>query len=69
MGNSQDCPPRSFIYSPRFHSYVTIFHQINASNTILSTYIADAQIAYSGSGPLNANSDPGITTKIVNWLF
>lgn len=42
---------------------------IEANNTILSTYIADAQIAYSGSGPINATSEPGIITKIVNWLF
>ena len=42
---------------------------IRADNTILSTYISDAQISYSGSGPINDSSEPGIITKIVNWLF
>jgi flagellar L-ring protein precursor FlgH len=42
---------------------------IGPDNSILSTYIADAQIAYSGSGPINAASEPGIISKIVNWLF
>jgi flagellar L-ring protein precursor FlgH len=42
---------------------------IGPDNSILSTYIAEAQIAYNGSGPINAVSDPGIITKIVNWLF
>jgi flagellar L-ring protein FlgH len=38
-------------------------------NTILSTYIADAQIAYSGSGMLQDAAQPGLLTRIVNWLF
>jgi flagellar L-ring protein precursor FlgH len=42
---------------------------IGPDNTILSTYIADARIAYNGSGPINAAAEPGIITKIVNWLF
>ena len=42
---------------------------IRADNTILSTYIADAQIAYSGTGALNDVAQPGIITRIVNWLF
>lgn len=42
---------------------------IRADNTILSTYIADAQIAYSGTGALNDAAQPGIITRIVNWLF
>ncbi|MFH1845494.1 MAG: flagellar basal body L-ring protein FlgH [bacterium] len=42
---------------------------IQPDNSILSTYIADAQIAYNGNGPVNATSEPGIVTKIVNWLF
>ena len=37
---------------------------IGADNTILSTYIADARIAYNGSGPINAASDPGIKTRL-----
>jgi flagellar L-ring protein precursor FlgH len=42
---------------------------ILADNTILSTYISDAQIAYSGSGTVYDASEPGVITKIVNWLF
>jgi len=42
---------------------------IEPDNTILSTYISDARISYNGSGPVNATSEPGIITKIVNWLF
>ncbi len=42
---------------------------IRADNTILSTYIADAQIAYSGTGALADAAQPGIITRIVNWLF
>ncbi len=38
-------------------------------NTILSTYIADAQIAYSGAGMLQDAAQPGLLTRIVNWLF
>jgi len=39
------------------------------NNTILSTFISDAQIAYNGSGMVNDASDPGVVTKILNWLF
>lgn len=42
---------------------------ITPDNTILSTYIADAQIAYSGSGMIQDAANPGILTRIVNWLF
>lgn len=42
---------------------------IAADNTILSTYIADAQIAYNGTGHVNNASEPGIISKLVNWLF
>jgi flagellar L-ring protein precursor FlgH len=42
---------------------------IGADNTILSTYISDAQIAYSGSGMAQDAADPGVLTRIVNWLF
>ena len=42
---------------------------IAADNTILSTYIADARIAYNGSGVINATSEPGVVTKLLNWLF
>lgn len=42
---------------------------IAADNTILSTFIADARIAYSGTGLLQDAADPGILTRVVNWLF
>ena len=42
---------------------------IRPDNTIYSTYIADARIAYNGTGPVNASSEPGVITKLVNWLF
>jgi flagellar L-ring protein precursor FlgH len=42
---------------------------IGADNTILSTYISDAQIAYNGSGIINDTAQPGIVTRVLNWLF
>ena len=42
---------------------------IMPDNTILSTYISEAQIAYNGSGMVNDASEPGVVTKILNWLF
>jgi flagellar L-ring protein precursor FlgH len=42
---------------------------ITAENTILSNFIADARIGYTGSGVVNSASEPGIITKIINWLF
>lgn len=42
---------------------------IQPNNTILSTYISDAQIAYNGSGMITDTSDPGVVTKVLNWLF
>ena len=42
---------------------------IAADNTILSTFVSDAQIAYNGSGMVTDSADPGIVTKVVNWLF
>lgn len=42
---------------------------VTPDNTILSTYIAEAQIAYSGSGLIQDAADPGILSRIVNWLF
>jgi flagellar L-ring protein FlgH len=42
---------------------------ITADNTILSTYISDAKIAYSGTGLVQDAAEPGVITRIVNWLF
>ena len=42
---------------------------IAPDNTILSTFISDAQIAYNGTGPVNDTSQPGVVTRVLNWLF
>ena len=42
---------------------------IAPDNTLMSTYISDAQIAYNGSGMVNDSAEPGVVTKILNWLF
>jgi len=42
---------------------------IAPDNTILSTYISDAMIAYNGSGLVNDAAKPGVVTKVLNWLF
>jgi flagellar L-ring protein precursor FlgH len=42
---------------------------IMKDNTILSTYISDAQIEYTGSGHLGDKQNPGILTRIFNFLF
>ncbi len=42
---------------------------IMPDNTIMSVFISDAQIAYNGSGMVNDASNPGVVTKIFNWLF
>ncbi len=39
-------------------------------NTILSTFVADAEIAFMGTGIVaDKNSPPGIITRLFNWLF
>ena len=42
---------------------------IAPDNTIMSTYISDAQIAYNGSGLVTDSAQPGVVTRILNWLF
>lgn len=42
---------------------------IGPDNTIMSTYISDAQIAYNGSGLVTDSAQPGVVTRILNWLF
>ncbi|MCP4293696.1 MAG: flagellar basal body L-ring protein FlgH [bacterium] len=42
---------------------------ITPDNTIMSTYISDALIAYNGSGMVNDAAKPGVITKVINWLF
>ncbi|MBN1164362.1 MAG: flagellar basal body L-ring protein FlgH [Candidatus Krumholzibacteriota bacterium] len=42
---------------------------INSDNTILSTYVANAQIMYDGKGLIDSGHEPGILTKLINWFF
>ena len=44
---------------------------ISSENIILSTYIADARISYSGSGVLNDRQRPGWLSRILDkvWPF
>ena len=41
----------------------------SASNTVLSTRVADATVRFDGKGPLNAKQRQGILTQIFNILF
>ncbi|HHT69394.1 MAG TPA: flagellar basal body L-ring protein FlgH [Firmicutes bacterium] len=38
-------------------------------NTVLSTFVADAEIAFLGSGVVADKNNPGIITRLFNWLF
>lgn len=42
---------------------------IRPDNTVYSTFLADAAIEFTGQGSLDNASEPGIITKIMNWLF
>lgn len=42
---------------------------VSADNTVLSTFIADAEIAFSGSGVVGDKNTPGLLTRLFNWLF
>ena len=44
---------------------------IRADNTILSTFVSDAQIKYEGHGPLAKKQRQGFLSKILklDWLF
>ncbi len=42
---------------------------VRADNTVASTLIADAQISYSGDGPVADAHSPGLLTRIANFLF
>jgi flagellar L-ring protein precursor FlgH len=42
---------------------------VGPDNTVLSTFLADASIAYSGQGVLANAERPGIITRVFNWLF
>lgn len=38
-------------------------------NTVLSTFVADAEIAFLGTGIVADKNNPGIITRLFNWLF
>ncbi len=42
---------------------------ISADNTILSTYIGNAQIRIDGSGPISRKQRQGIVSQLLNFLF
>lgn len=41
---------------------------ISAQNTVLSSRLADAVIDYNGEGFVSRSAEPGIVTRIFNWL-
>lgn len=42
---------------------------IAPDNTVLSTFVADATISYEGTGPIGDKQNPGLLTRLFNWLF
>ncbi|MDL1962757.1 MAG: flagellar basal body L-ring protein FlgH [Deltaproteobacteria bacterium] len=42
---------------------------VSPDNVILSTYISDARIAYSGSGIINDRQRPGWMARILDWVW
>ncbi|RLA93106.1 MAG: flagellar biosynthesis protein FlgH [Deltaproteobacteria bacterium] len=42
---------------------------ISPENVVLSTYIADAKITYSGVGVINDRQRPGWTVRILDWIW
>jgi len=42
---------------------------IGPDNTILSIYVADAQIGYKGKGAVDAGQKKGIILRILDWFF
>ena len=42
---------------------------VAADNTVLSTFLADAAIEYTGEGVLASAEKPGYITRLMNWLF
>jgi flagellar L-ring protein precursor FlgH len=38
-------------------------------NTVLSTFVADAEISFVGTGVVGDKNKPGIITRLFNWLF
>ncbi len=42
---------------------------ISGNNTVLSNFVADAQIKYEGKGPLARKQKGGFLFKMIDWLF
>jgi len=42
---------------------------ISSDNTILSTFLADAQIKYKGNGVVGTANKPGVIKRVSDWLF
>jgi len=42
---------------------------IRPDNTVLSTYLADAQITFTGTGAIGNKQTPGLLTTLFGWLF
>jgi flagellar L-ring protein precursor FlgH len=42
---------------------------VSSDNTVLSTFLADATIDYTGQGVLANAERPGIITRVFNWIF
>jgi flagellar L-ring protein precursor FlgH len=44
-------------------------NDIGEDNTVLSTFLADASIEFTGEGVLASAERPGILTRMFNWIF
>lgn len=42
---------------------------IASDNSILSTYLADAEIKYKGNGIVGTNNRPGVIKRVSDWIF
>jgi len=42
---------------------------IAPDNTVLSTFVADAEISFVGTGIVGEKNKPGLLTRLFNWLF
>ena len=42
---------------------------IKPDNTVLSSYVANAEVKFDGKGPLNSKQRQGILTQVFNILF
>ncbi len=42
---------------------------ISSDNSILSTYLADAEIKYKGTGIVGTTNRPGVIKRVSDWIF